>query len=186
MFDIRRATRILVLGVLLAPMPARAQAEPAGLGFVDGARLVQVVGEEHVRLRISLGGGLLRALAGAGDDPELGSLASGLESIRAVILDLADAERAARARKAARDLEAELRGQGWEELAFVQEEGATVRVLIRSEGEQVRGLVVLMIDTSDDEPALVFANVTGKIDLAKLQQMGEGLNVPGLSDLERK
>ena len=187
MLDIRRASRIFVFGLLLVPA-GWAQTKPAAAELVDATRLVEAVGEENVRLRITIPKAILAALSGAGGDPEIGSVVSGLESMNAVILDLSNAERAARARKAARDLEADLRGKGWEELAYVQEEGATVRVLVRTDGEskQIRGLVVLVIDTTDDEPALVFANVTGTIDLAKLQQIGQGLNVPGLSDLNLK
>ncbi len=132
---------------------------------------------------MSLAGSILRAI-GAGGDSELQSLVSGLDSIYAVILDLGDPERATRGRKAARDVEADLRGKGWQELAFVQEEDSTVRVLIKSEGERVLGLVAIVIDTSDDEPTLVFANVSGTIDLGKLQKLGEEINVPGLKDLD--
>jgi len=178
------STLVLALGLVLASAPDRAQTKPDSPGLVDGTRLVELVGEDSVRLRVSLGGSILRAIAAGSDDSDLQSLVTGLESIYALILDLGDPEHAARARKGARDLEAELRRKGWEELAFVQEEGSTVRVLIRSQGERVRGLVAILIDTSDDEPALVFANVAGTLDLGRLQELGAGLNVPGLKDLQ--
>jgi hypothetical protein len=177
-------TGIVVLALVVSAAPTRAQDARDVPGFVDGAKLVEIVGEDHVRLRVTLGGTLLRAIA-AGGDTEMQSVVTGLESIHAVIFDLSDPERAERARKAARDLEADLRRTGWEELAFVQEEDATVRVLIQSKGERVLGLVALIVDTSDDEPSLVFANVAGTIDLGKLQDLGEDLNVPGLKDLQR-
>ena len=187
MLDIRRTIAALALGLVFGLGPAHAESEPSGPGFVDTKRLVDAVGEDHVKVRISLSGSILRALAGAGEDPELKNVLSGLESIRAVILDLGQGERAARARKAARDLEADLRAKTWQELAYIQDEESTVRVLTKSDAkDRVLGLVVLVLDTSDDEPALVFANVTGTIDLAKLQQIGKGFNVPGLSDLDLK
>lgn len=187
MLDVRRAVAVAAVALVVGLAPVRAADESSGPGFVDPQRLVDAVGEDHVKLRINIPSSLIRPLANAGDDPDLKSALSGLESIRAVILDLGQVDRAARARKAARELESDLRGQHWQELAYVQEENSTVRVMTKSDDkDRILGLVVLVLDTSDDEPTLVFANLTGMIDLAKLQKIGEGFNVPGLSDLELK
>ena len=45
----------------------------------------------------------------------------------------------------------------------------------------VVGLVVLIFDSKDKE--LVFANLAGEIDVTKLGEIGERLNVPGLDQV---
>ena len=125
-----------------------------------------------VRAEVDDGPEVIERHGGSAPDPE--RLAGSCETSRALL-------------RALDDLEADLRAKTWQELAYIQDEESTVRVLTKSDAkDRVLGLVVLVLDTSDDEPALVFANVTGTIDLAKLQQIGKGFNVPGLSDLDLK
>lgn len=168
----------LVLAAALAP-PLAAQSEPVP-GFVDGSPLVDLVGDENLRLEVSISGTLMKTLTGW--DPELQELIGGLRSIHAVVLDLAEGD-VAEARKAVRRKQSELLGRGWERVALVREEDAEINVLVLSDGRAIQGLVVMIVDTGD-EPALVFANVAGTVDLAAIQRLGEELDVPGLRDLE--
>ena len=58
-------------------------------------------------------------------------------------------------------------------------------MLALSDGEAIQGLVVMVVDRSEEGGAeLVFANIAGAIDLAAIQQIGEGFNVPGLDGLD--
>ena len=169
---------LLVLAATLAS-PLQAQTTPAP-GFVDGSPLVELVGDDNLRLEVSISGTLMKTLTGW--DPELQQLIGGLQSIHAVVLDLGDGDVAA-ARKAVRRKQSELLGGGWERVALVREEDAEINILVLSDGNAIQGLVVMIVDTGD-EPALVFANVAGTVDLAAIQRIGEEFDVPGLRDLE--
>jgi hypothetical protein len=118
-----------------------------------------------------------------GVDPELKRLAGGLQSIRALVLDLGTGDVATGARKTMQRFEATLNGRGWQRLAFVQEESSEVRILALSDGEKIQGLVVMVVERGAESSELVFANIAGTLDLAALQSIGEKLDVPGLDDL---
>ncbi len=152
-------------------------------GFVDGSALGKLAGEDSELVEIHLGPALLGAIArGAKDDPDAAALLGGLRSVSAYILGLdADADRAAKATRIFKDLEAQLVRDGWERLATVREKGDRVNVFVLGTGGSVEGLVVLVFDK--DEGKVVFANLAGRLDLAKLDSLGHALDVPGLDEL---
>lgn len=152
-------------------------------GLVDGTRFLELVGDDALRLEVNLGRGLIVALSRI--DPELQKMASGLDSMRALILDLSKVGVIDKARGAVRTVERELRRDGWERIALVREEEAEIQVLVLNDSERIRGLVVMIVDASEAEPTLVFANVAGDLDLATIQQLGQQLDVPGLRELSQ-
>ena len=117
-------------------------------------------------------------------------LVTGLQSIQAVILDLSaggDAEKlddglVDRARHLASATDKSLRGKGWERIARVRDDGADIKVLVLNDDEVISGLVVMILDR--DEGQLVFANICGTLDLAAIQAIGEGFDIPGLEQIE--
>jgi hypothetical protein len=149
--------------------------EPSG--FVDAKGLLEIAGEESVSVQLSLHGSLLQALARA--DGELSEAVSGLESINAVVLSLAEPATAARLKEELASIEQRLRGRGWEPITVVRDGNERLAILVLNDEERIRGLVVLLVE----EEELVFANVAGSIDLATLQRVGAELELPGLESL---
>jgi hypothetical protein len=153
-------------------------------GFVDGAAFCDLAGEDSEVVEVHLGPSLLSALAkGAADSKEGAALLSGLRSISACVVDLeGDKDRTAKASKLVADAEARLERQGWERLARVREKGERVNVFVLNDNDVIRGLTILIIDR--DEGQTVFVNLAGTIDLAKIGEIGDTLDVPGLDVLK--
>lgn len=166
--------------VLATAFPA--SADPAKVaGYVDGADFVRLAGEESISVEINFSGALLKAVTRF--DPELAALVSGLESVHAVILTLDDEKTTEALRAKVGEKYRQLAGRGWERLGLVRGEGQQVQVLVLNDEETIRGLVVMVVD--EKEKQMVFANVAGVLDLASIEQIGESMDLPGLSDLHR-
>ena len=182
----RLATRIVALLALAAAHPALG-AEPAApkpAGFVDGSAFSSLAGDDADLVEIHLGAPLLRALAHLdGEDQGLGEAVRQLTSISAYIVGLKrDAARTEKATQMVREMEAKLERQAWQRLAVVREKETRVNVDVRSTDDKIDGLVVLVVDP--DESQVVFANIAGTIDLARLGQLGQTFKVPGLEGLK--
>jgi hypothetical protein len=173
-----------LMGVLLgSPILGETKKSPPGPGFVDGTRLIDIVGDDAVVVEVSLGKSLLRMMTGA--DPDLDRQLGGLESIYALIVDLSDQEVAGRARAEVREIERRLIGDGWERIARIRETDAEIKVLVlMHDDEMIEGLVVMIFSLEDDEPVLVFANIAGVIDMKALEDLGQELDLPGLGELD--
>ncbi len=176
----------LAVGVAaLGPAARAAERDAAGVrGFVDGSAFGGLGGEDAEVVEIHLGPTLLGAIAhGAREDPEAAELLGGLRSVSAYIVGLAhDPERTAKAAKLLGDMEEQLVRGGWERLARVREKGDRVNVFVLGSGGTVDGLVVLAFDR--DGAQVVFANLAGRLDLAKLGRIQDALDVPGLDAVE--
>lgn len=153
--------------------------------FVDGSAFLELAGEEGELVEVTLGPALLNAIAaGAKEhrDADLSVLA-GLKGIYAYVVGLEDDPvRIEKARKLAVDLEARLVRDKWERIVRVREKGERVNVFTKpgaSGPGNVDGLVVLLF--SGDE--VVFCNLVGTIDLAKLGAISEAVDVPGLDQV---
>jgi hypothetical protein len=167
------------------PAPAADSVKPAGPGYVDGSAFAALAGEGSELVEVNVPTSLLRALArgSEGEDPEAATLLGQLESIRAVILGLnGDAQRTAKAEKLIADLEARLGREGWEALTRVREAGERVAVLVRNSEKTIDGLTILAFDR--DEGEVVFVNIAGIIDLARIGALGDTFDIPGLKELE--
>jgi hypothetical protein len=182
----RRAPLLVLLLLGLAPAQAADDALERLAGYVDAAPFAALADDATTKIEITLPRAML-ALVGAAD-PELRSVVNGLELIHAVVLELDDETPAARLDRLATTLDSTGAGlvrKGWQRLASITEpRGATVQVLMLQSGEQIRGLVVLLVDRA--ERTAVFANIAGLIDLAGLQRMGEHLEIPGLDAIPQR
>ena len=154
---------------LVAVLPAAASG--AERGVVDSAPFEELGGEECLSLYVNLGPTLLRlmSITVKSEDPDLAEAVARLERISAVFVDLDDAcgtrdEGIGLLKKTVRDLQR----KKWERLALIKDEDAEIQVLIQGTEDEVEGLVVLMHDKDAAEPQLVFVNIVGLIDLAKL------------------
>ena len=179
---------VLLFATLLASGPVVAASSGHGAsseterlpGFVDGSAFADLAGEDDEVVEVNLGPSLLGALArGASKDTDTTSVLSGLRSVTAYILDLKkDPARTARAARLVQDMEGRLQRGGWERLARVREKTERVDVFTLTPNKTIEGLVVLVINQEDGE--VVFANLAGTIDLAKIGDMENTLHVPGL------
>ena len=173
----------LVCLLLGSPALAESKKAPPGPGFVDGAKLIDIVGDDAVMVEVSLPRAMLKMVAGSssGLDNQFG----GLESIYALIVDLSDADAAGRARAEVREIERRLIDDGWARIARIKETDAEIKVLVLMHDEEmIEGLVVMIFSVEDNEPVLVFANIAGVIDMKALEDLGEELDLPGLDELD--
>jgi hypothetical protein len=176
-----------VLVLACAPLWSAGRPEPHVAGFVDGSKLAELAGDDAVSVEITLGSALLKPLLRA--DPELRELASGIESIYAVVLEIEKPEVADEITQRVRDIERRLVDGGWHRVARVKDHGEEVKVLVLTEDEETFGGLVVMVisrgdSDDDDETQIVFANIAGKIDLAAIERISERFDVPGFGDLD--
>lgn len=174
-----------VAGCAALAQDAEVRKHPA---FVDGSAFVELAGENGELVEVSIGPALLNAIAsgdGKKGNGELSAL-SGLKGIYAYVVGLEnDPVRTEKARKLAVDLEAKLVRENWERVVRVRDKGERVNVFTKpgrpGEGT-VNGLVVIVFDGGGegDGSEVVFCNLVGTIDLAKLGAISETMDVPGL------
>lgn len=163
-------------------------AEPSDLekapGYVDGSAFLGLSTEGSELVEISIKGALLQALAQGFPDQEASSIFAKLKGISAVIAGLDhDSGRTEKALKLVRDTEKRLDQAGWERIARVREKDTDVGVFIRSGAKSIDGLVVLAFDR--DESKVVFVNIVGVIDLAKIGELGAKFDLPGLDAIPK-
>lgn len=147
-------------------------------GHVDSAPFLALVSEDAATVEVSLQGALLRAMCGF--DADLKALCGGLESIQALIVSDESPGNAEQITSLMKSTEARLLKDRWSPLVRINEKGSSVTVLALEQGEAIHGLVVLAVDESE----LVFANISGLLDLRAIAALGEKLDIPGLDNLE--
>jgi hypothetical protein len=155
-------------------------------GYVDSAPFLALATGDSELVEISVKGALLDALAQgfASEDAETSSLIARLKGINAVIVGLEhDSARTEKAQALVRDTARRLDQAGWERLARVREKDTDVAVFIRSGAKAIDGLVVLAFERGESK--LVFANIVGVIDLAKIGEIGEKLDLPGMDQIPK-
>ena len=177
---------ILVLTMLVTAPAAAADPEIERLdGFVDGSAFCDLAGEDDEVVEVHLGPSILSALArGAGEDPDIAPVLEGLRSITACVVSLrGDPARAEKAGRLVRETEVRLERDGWERLARVRDAGERVDVFVRNDERIVRGVTVLVMGRGDGE--VVFVNLAGTVDLARIGEIGDTLHVPGLDEMKK-
>ncbi|MBD3868168.1 MAG: DUF4252 domain-containing protein [Acidobacteria bacterium] len=156
----------------------------AGNGFVDPEPFIDLGGEDDLTLEISISGALLKMISAglAGADKDLADTVAGLHSIHAVILTMDTEAKQLRGQELLRATEKRLRRGAWDRIARVNDDEGNLSVWIFGTEETVDGVTVLIRGKQDGE--LVFVNIDGIIDLSKLEELGESLNLPGLDNLK--
>ena len=158
-------------------------AKPAPLisGYVDGAMFRALIDENAEIVEVNLEGAILQALAKSKDDDgdDSNELFGRLKSIHAVIGTVKGPASAALA--VVQQTDQKLVAQGWQRVTRIKDESSTISVLTHTVGDRVDGLVALIFDSEDKE--LVFANLAGEIDVTRLGEIGDRLNVPGLDQV---
>lgn len=135
-------------------------------------------------LEVNIKGALLSLITEASkaeDDPELTSILSKLKAIevrgyplRHAMFEDIDRRTGLLAKR--------LEGQGWETVVRVRENEERVNVYLKSDGKTIAGLVVMVLDPSEDNGA-IFVNIVGDIDPQQIGRIGQKFNIDPLSDI---
>jgi hypothetical protein len=167
-----------------SPTPAPAAASAATAGYVDGSAFRALIDEDKEIVEVNLDGPILQAIAkkkkgseDEGSDAE--DLFGKLKSIHAVIGTVKSS--ASTPMAMIQQLDQKLAASGWQRITRIKDEDSWVSVLTHVTANQIDGLVAIIYDMNDKE--LVFANLVGQIDLTRLGEIGERLNVPGLDQV---
>jgi hypothetical protein len=185
---LRTTALALILIAGPATLAARAESPTVSSGFVDGSAFRDLLDETKDVVEVNLDGAILRALAKKGsknhedgdrDDQDAKDLFAKLTSIHAVIGTVKGPS--ADALALVQKTDKRLFASGWQRITRITDETSTISVLTHTVGDRIDGLVALIYDREDKE--IVFANLAGEIDITKLGEIGERLNVPGLAQV---
>ncbi|MEH6580795.1 MAG: DUF4252 domain-containing protein [Halioglobus sp.] len=161
---------LLVLCLSLGGCGITAPQRDAGFADVDSLDWREV---DH-NFSLSIGPTLLSLAASLiEDDPETEALLRSLEGVR-VKLYKVEPGNAEAVSLDFNNMSRDLVEQSWEPVVLVREEGESTHMLVKMEGEQIRGITVL---TSDGEEA-VFVNVMGDLQPELFNQTIAALDVP--------
>lgn len=177
---------LALAAILAAATPGTAFAQNnlrADPGYLDLTTVEQWFDAEPW-LEVNIKGALLNLIVGAAeaeDDPELTSILSKLKAIEVRGYPLTsqnfdDIDRHAR------QLAGRLESQGWETVVRLREDDERINVFLKSNGNSIAGLVVMVLDPSDDDGA-VFVNIVGDIDPKEVGRIGQRFDIDPLSNL---
>jgi hypothetical protein len=182
-FAVAAACAVVLVFVSRSAQAAPPQGNAGGAGVVDGSAFADLATDQDSVVEVHLSGALLSTLASIDTEEEgLGELMRGLKSIEAYVVHIGDdAARADKAFRLVHDTELKLERQGWERIARVREKTSNVGIFVRHSEPYIDGLVVLVVDR--EEGQVVFANIAGRIDLARIGELSRMVDVPGLGSL---
>lgn len=150
-------------------------------GYVDFGKLVPSADAEQF-VEVHIQGNLLKMAAklAKSHEPDVAELIGRLEHVRVNVVGLGEDNRS-QVRDRVASVRKDLEGRGWEKVVTVQEKNEDISVFLKARGaDVVEGVMVTVI--SGDREA-VFVNVVGEVDIEKLGQIGERLNLPPLQKL---
>jgi hypothetical protein len=169
---------LLLAGGLLLAAPSRAVAQDRledDPGYVDFSLIEGWFGTEAT-IEVNIRGALLRLVAGASEheDPELASMLRRLKAIQVRGFSLRrssyrDAE------DHMSDMADRLEARGWDTVVRVREPDERVDMYIKTRGDAIAGLMVLVVDAADDES--VFINIVGEIDPEEIGRIGRTFDI---------
>jgi hypothetical protein len=185
--------RVLAAAALLLATPvAHAAAVKPGShpGFLSLQPFLDLASPDDDVTEVNVGPELLQSLAQAVDDPEARKMMGGLVAVHAVVLGLTGDDvspRLDRARRLVADTTKRLTDAGWESIVRVKEKSSAVSVLTKSAGAEgkIHGIAVLVVETDEAEPQVVFANIAGTLEMSQIRRLSSGLHLdlPGLDEL---
>ena len=135
-------------------------------------------------LEVNIKGALLNLITEASkaeEDPELTSILSKLKAIEVRGYPMTPAMFEDIDRRTGL-LAKRLEGLGWETVVRVREDDERVNVYLKSDGKTIAGLVVMVLDPTEDDGA-IFVNIVGDIDPQQIGRIGQKFNIDPLSDI---
>jgi len=173
---------------LIAATVAHAGVEQMA-GYVDFAKFGLGVNQEPT-VEVNLTGPMLKlaALASDDSDEDLGKMLSGLAGIYVRTYKVDDVSPAG-FDKAISSISQHLQQTGWETIVKVRERDERAHIAIKMDGENIVGMTVLAMDENDNDigDEVVFVNIVGLIDLARIGRMGKhfDIDIDALDSLDR-
>jgi hypothetical protein len=176
----RPCTALLILLAALTLGGCGLTAPRGNEGFADLDSLG--VSDTDRVLTLSIGPALLRfAARHVDDDPETRELLRSLDGIRIRIYEI-DGD-AARVAMRMDDMSHKLATSGWERILLVRQEQEQAHMLVKLEGERIRGMTVLV---SDGDAEAVVINLMGDIHPQQFGDVMAALDVDaaGVAEIE--
>ena len=162
----------LLLLMLSSPGWTQATEVESVPGYVDFGSLESIYGEPKVMINIT--GGLMKLMAAAAassDDPEAAAMMKDLQGIRVNVYETGgDLDPALAQMNAAK---VKLEEEQWQPFVQVNEEGESVQMFTKIEGEIMQGMAIMVVNAEE----AVFINILGNIDPAQIGNVMEHLNV---------
>lgn len=180
MNSITRCITYLFLIGFLAAAPSQAQDRlEREIGFVDFKPLEDLF-PDLPRVEINVRGSLLRLVVEASrhEDPALAEVLSRLRAVQVRQYDLPTDHSQSVARQT-ENLSRRLTGAGWDTVVRVREDHEHVDFYLRESGDLISGLMVMVIDNSEQEAT--FVNIVGNIDPAEIALIGRRFNIDPIS-----
>lgn len=182
-----RAKWILVI-VFLLSLDASANAGVEQMaGYVDFAKFGLGANQEPT-VEVNLSGPMLKlaALASDDNDKELGEMLSGLAGIYVRTYQMDDTSPAG-FEKAIASISQHLQQTGWETIVKVRERDERAHIAVKMDGENIVGMTVIAMDENDKDNEVVFVNLVGLIDLARIGRMSRhfDIDIDALDSLDR-
>lgn len=182
-----RSKWILVIVLLLGLATAANAGVEHMAGYVDFAKFGLGANQEPT-VEVNLTGPMLKlaAMASNNDDENLGEMLSGLAGIYVRTYEMDDTSPAG-FEKAISSISQHLQQTGWETIVKVRERDERAHIAIKMDGENIVGMTVLAMDENDKENEVVFVNIVGLIDLARIGRMGRhfDIDIDALDSLDR-
>lgn len=177
---------VLLFGGLLwmgTAHPVRAQDDLRDTpGYVDFDEISQWF-DAPANIEVNLRGALLNLIANsAGEtDSEFASLVGNLKAIQVRGFPMAGTNQDDILRRFD-DLSERLEDQGWERVVYIRDDGDSVNIYMKPEGDNIAGLTVMVADPSDQET--IFVNIVGSIRPDEIGKIGRGLDIGPLEDID--
>jgi hypothetical protein len=156
-------------------------------GYVDFAKFGLGANQEPT-VEVNLSGPMLKlaALASDDDDDDLGEMLSGLAGIYVRTYEMDDTSPAG-FEKAISSISQHLQQTGWETIVKVRERDERAHIAIKMDGENIVGMTVIAMDENDRDNEVVFVNLVGLIDLARIGRMSRhfDIDIDALDSLDR-
>ena len=157
------------------------QAELASLpGYVD---FNEVSGwfDAPANIEVNLRGTLLDLISSSTEDSEFSQLMSGLQAIQARGYPMpSGTENEVMAH--VQELSSQLESDGWERVVSIRDEGETLYIYAKPDGDSIAGLTVMMADPSERET--MFVNIVGSIRPEEIGKIGRGLDIEPLQNVD--
>ncbi len=152
-------------------------------GYVDFGNLGSFEKGNDVT-EVNLDGKILKMVSKMteSDNPNLAKMLSGLKLVKVNVFHT-DEKDVQQITNKIKDLDGKLMSDGWDRIVRSREHGELVNVYIKSDDNNIDGLVVTNLD-HDGEAA--FVNIVGPIDLELIGQLGKKFDIPSLDGIKKK
>jgi hypothetical protein len=107
-------------------------------------------------------------------EPETNELIKKLKAVRVHVYDIAGNDKPALNLIA--EVSEDIQAKGWLPIVSVNEEDEKVRIFTKITDDIMDGLVVMVVDNSDEGEA-VFINIVGEIDPEQISKVTQSLNI---------